>query len=511
MTPGTDEQRAFAMGAGGVLGGGIASIPVITAGARDLARNFTTKGAEQKAGSILRNAASSADDAVANLYQTRPAVPGSTPTTGMASGDEGIAGLLNVVQDRVPSVKAAASRAATARETARTTFAGKVGGTADDLAAMEAARDSITRPMREAVLSRVRPIPANSLTDPLTLRPIDVFDPAYQRFRDLLPAAVAGNYNLRSFFSLREKEYWYAVTAQDVVRLHPRLTLAITGRYDIVANVSSGNCLQTTPCNVAMQEVEDDVFSPRVGASFDALPWLAIYGSYARSFGSPTGASVLADGSPAGFERGEQKEAGLKGHWFDDRLTASLAFYHLTKSDLAVTTILPGVGVVADVVGEARSQGIELDIRGDLTDRLSLLASYAFTDARVTEDQDVAGTPPVLTDGRKGLRLANVPEQAASIWVNYSISDAFGVGGGVFAMTEREVDADNLVEIPGYVRLDLAARYRHRFGRSWLTAQFNVNNLLDKEYFDPQTSFAQTVNASPAAPRTVLGSVRVEF
>lgn len=167
MTPGTDEQRTFAMGAGGVLGGGIASIPVITAGARDLARNFTTKGAEQKAGSILRNAASSADDAVANLYQTRPAVPGSTPTTGMASGDEGIAGLLNVVQDRVPSVKAAASRAATARETARTTFAGKVGGTADDLAAMEAARDSVTRPMREAVLSRVRPIPANSLTDPL--------------------------------------------------------------------------------------------------------------------------------------------------------------------------------------------------------------------------------------------------------------------------------------------------------------------------------------------------------
>jgi len=354
-------------------------------------------------------------------------------------------------------------------------------------------------------------IGVNSLTDPLTLRPIDIFNPAYQRFRDLPPATVAGNYNLRSFFSLREKEYWYAVTAQDVVRLHPRLTLAMTGRYDVVANVSSGTCLQTTPCNVVMQEVEDDVFSPRLGASFEVLPWLAIYGSYARSFGSPSGASVLADGSPAGFERGEQKEAGLKGQWFDGRLTASLAFYHLTKSNLAVTTILPGKGVVADVVGEARSQGIEIDVRGDVTDRLSLLTTYAFTDARITEDQDVAGTPPVLTDGRKGLRLANAPEQAATIWVNYAISDAFGVGGGVFAMTEREVDADNLVEIPGYVRLDLAARYRHRFGRSWVTAQLNVNNLLDKEYFDPQTSFAQTVNVSPAAPRTVLGSVRVEF
>jgi iron complex outermembrane receptor protein len=354
-------------------------------------------------------------------------------------------------------------------------------------------------------------IGVNSLTDPFTLRAIDIFNPVYQGIEDLPSRTVPGNYNLRSFFSLREREYWYAATAQDIVRLNRRLTFAFTGRYDIVASVSSGNCLQTVPCTVEMQEVEDDVFSPRVGANLEVLPWLAMYGSYAKSFGSPSGASVLADGSPAGFEKGEQIEAGLKGHWLDDRLTASLAFYHLTKSDLAVATILPGVGVVADVVGEARSRGIELDVRGALTDRWSLLASYAFTDARVTEDQDVTGTPPVLTDGRKGLRLANVPEQSASLWLRYTLTDAFSVAGGVFAMTEREVDADNLVDIPGYARVDLAAQYRHRIGRSWLTAQLNVNNLLDKEYFDPQTSFAQTINASPAAPRTLIGSVRLEF
>lgn len=167
MTPGSDAERLKAMAIGGGLGGAIGAVPAITSKMYDVAKSMTRSGTERKAGTILRNAAQSPDDAVANLLNVRPVVPGSAPTTGMASGDEGVASLLNVVQDRMPEVKAAASRAATNRETARSLFAGKVGGSADDLANMEAARNEVTRPMREAVLSRVRPIPANVLTDPL--------------------------------------------------------------------------------------------------------------------------------------------------------------------------------------------------------------------------------------------------------------------------------------------------------------------------------------------------------
>jgi iron complex outermembrane receptor protein len=173
---------------------------------------------------------------------------------------------------------------------------------------------------------------------------------------------------------------------------------------------------------------------------------------------------------------------------------------------------------VVTQVGEARSQGVELDIQGDLTRRWSILASYAFTDARVTQDQDIAtqidpfGNPvPVMTPGRTGKRLANTPEHAASLWMKYALNDAFTLAGGMFAMTEREVDADNTVDVPGYVRFDLAAAFRHRLGRSWLKTQLNVLNLFDKEYFDPQTSFARTINVSPTAPRTILASLVVEF
>lgn len=297
-----------------------------------------------------------------------------------------------------------------------------------------------------------------------------------------------------------------------------RLHLVFTGRYDIQAKIRSGTCLAAggVTCSAALQEVEDSVFSPRAGINYELWSWLAVYGNYAESFGSP-GSGVLADGSPAEFESGEQKEVGLKGRWFGDRLIGSLAFYHLTKSKVTVPVININPGVVTQV-GEARSQGIEFDVQGKLGDRWSIIASYAWTDARVTEDQDIGvqrdalgNTMPVLTAGRTGQRLANVPEHSMSLWSKYAFSDAFSLAGGMFAMTEREVDADNTVDVAGFVRFDLAAAYRLQLGRSWLKAQFNVFNVLDQDYFDPQTSFARTINVSPGAPRTVLGSLSIEF
>jgi iron complex outermembrane receptor protein len=91
------------------------------------------------------------------------------------------------------------------------------------------------------------------------------------------------------------------------------------------------------------------------------------------------------------------------------------------------------------------------------------------------------------------------------------LTNSFSLAGGVFAMTGREADADNSVGLPGYARIDLAAIYRTMIGRSALTAQLNVNNLLDKSYFDSQTSVAQAINASPGSPRTILGTIRIEF
>jgi iron complex outermembrane receptor protein len=134
---------------------------------------------------------------------------------------------------------------------------------------------------------------------------------------------------------------------------------------------------------------------------------------------------------------------------------------------------------------------------------LSLIATYAFTDARIIKNND----------GNEGNRLINVPEHSGSVWLKYEFKEAalkgLSLGTGVYVLSEREGNTANTFDLPGYVRWDAMAAYRWQFGPSRLTAQVNINNILDKEYFASGSGFLDT--AFPAEPLTVLGSIRVEF
>lgn len=181
------------------------------------------------------------------------------------------------------------------------------------------------------------------------------------------------------------------------------------------------------------------------------------------------------------------------------RLSATLAFYELTKSDIETDNPnTPDDPTDRLTIGEARSQGIELDILGRVTDKLSVISAYAYTDTEILED----------IFGREGNRLENVPRHAGSMWARYDLTEQFSVGAGVYAVGEREVDQDNTAQMPGYVRVDAMAAYRWKIRGSRLTAQVNINNLLDKEYF---VTAGSRNDIRFGDPITVLGSLRLEY
>ncbi|MGH8611780.1 MAG: TonB-dependent siderophore receptor [Gammaproteobacteria bacterium] len=370
----------------------------------------------------------------------------------------------------------------------------------------------------------------------IPIRPLDLNNPVYQRSTDL-PAITGTSYDSPISRGLKQRESWYAVFAQDFIDVTDKLSFIFFSRYDI-ARSRTDDCTgfkdpdtgSFEPCTPEGQQIEDEFFSPRVGLSYDIQPWLTFFGNYAESFGSPAG-GILADGSPAGYEEGEQYEVGLKAQTLDQRLVATLSFYHLIKSNVALQVPVEDFQFqLVDQAGEVRSRGIELDVVGRITDSWNIIASYAYTDAEITEDQAVVKDPvldelgapvlgadgnplttPVATPGNTGNRLPNAPRQAFSIWNHYQLPIGLGLGIGVFGATKRALDPGNAVFVPGFVRVDAAASYRWKLGPSVLTAQLNVFNLLDKEIFDPQSTFTATVNATPVAPRTVLGSLRLEW
>lgn len=209
---------------------------------------------------------------------------------------------------------------------------------------------------------------------------IDIFNPVYGTIDH---AALEARRETNPNFFLPRSDEWYGVYFQDQITLWDKLHILGGGRYDWATRRSGFSSVSLADAEANESEAKDQAFSPRVGLVYQPWRWLSLYGNYVESLGAAnTGRS--ASGQPFEPETAQQYEAGFKGEWLDRRLTSTLAFYHLTKQN--VTTADPHNPNFSVAIGEARSRGIELDISGQVTDALSVIATYAYTDTEIVKD-----------------------------------------------------------------------------------------------------------------------------
>jgi iron complex outermembrane receptor protein len=131
---------------------------------------------------------------------------------------------------------------------------------------------------------------------------------------------------------------------------------------------------------------------------------------------------------------------------------------------------------------------------------LSLIGSYAYSDAEISEDNS----------GNEGNRYEGVPRHAGSIWGRYDFERGWSGGLGVFAEGERAGDLGNTFVLPGYARVDAMLQYKFNIGRSNGSLQFNVNNILDKEWYAGVYRNSRDF-ILPGTTRQFMGTVRIEY
>lgn len=86
------------------------------------------------------------------------------------------------------------------------------------------------------------------------------------------------------------------------------------------------------------------------------------------------------------------------------------------------------------------------------------------------------------------------------------------LGTGIFVVGNRFENAANTAVLPAYERVDMLAGYEFEIGRCKLTAQLNVQNLFDQEYAEGSGGGGGVEpQYTPGAPRTFLGSLRLEL
>lgn len=330
----------------------------------------------------------------------------------------------------------------------------------------------------------------------------------------------------QDFFFDTQQE-WKGVYFQDQITLWDKLHILGGGRYDWATSSNGFSGTSQAEATTALKDnkLDSEKFSPRVGLLYRPWDWLSLYGNYTESIGASNGRT--SNSKPLKPQTAQQFEAGFKTEFLDNQLTSSVAFFHITKQNLPVSNLdTPDPGD-SKAVGEAVSQGIEVDINGKLTDNLNLIASYAYTDTKIAKDTSCLVADPDTQvclqsgPGNTGNRLPNAALNSGSLWTNYNFDSRFNsslkglsLGTGVFIVGQRQGDVANSFQLPGYTRWDASAAYKWNIGKSKLTAQLNVRNILDKRYF----SGANTYDGSPRGygnipgePLTFLGSLKLEF
>lgn len=277
---------------------------------------------------------------------------------------------------------------------------------------------------------------------------------------------------------------------QDLVEITPNLKLLAGGRFDWVDSF-----YRDLVSGINYNETSDYKFSPRVGIVYQPTNSTSIYASWTNSF-NPLIFSRNRNNEPFKPETAEQFEVGIKQEFFNNRLSATLAYFDITKKNaLTVDPVDPNFSVQT---GEQKSRGIELDIVGEIVPGWKIIGTYAYTDAFISEDND-----PTLVDNR----LVGVPYNSASIWTTYEFKkgslQGLGLGLGLVYVGDRESNVpNNNVKIPSYLRTDASIFYRRE---NWRAA-LNFKNLFDTKYYESQGFFIV-----PAAPFTVLGTISFEF
>jgi len=310
--------------------------------------------------------------------------------------------------------------------------------------------------------------------------PVDIFNPIYDQ--SVVPTGP-------NFVQFTTRDT-LGIYLQDQITLAENLKLLLGGRVDIFEERKRDRLASTETTQ------SDTAFSPRVGIVYQPIPPISLYASYARSFAPTIGTSVT--GAAFQPERGTQYEVGIKAD-VNDRLSATLAFYDLTRSNVTTDdpdpNSPPGFSVQT---GEQKSQGIELDISGEILPGWNIIGGYAYTDARVTKDNTI----PV------GNRLFSAPEHSFNLWTTYRIQNGnlqgMGFGLGFYYVGDRAADLANTFEVPSYFRTDAAIFYE----REQFRAAINFRNIFNVDYY--QASGSGTF-VDPGEPFTVQGTISWRF
>jgi len=235
--------------------------------------------------------------------------------------------------------------------------------------------------------------------------------------------------------------------------------------------------------------------TPYAGLVYDLNDNHSVYASYSEIFTPQTEVDINRDRlDPI---EGANYELGLKGEYLDDRLRSTVALFRTRQDNLAEAagTFENGVDTYYRGVEGITSEGVELELAGEVSDSVQLFAGYTWINI---EDADGHSAKSFIPEHLAQLRGTwKVPgvnglELGSQLRWQSAISQVQGV-----ATTGANAGQTIVTEQDSYAVLDLMASYD--FARNW-NATLNVNNVTDEKYIESLKKFGASAQGFYGEP-----------
>lgn len=273
--------------------------------------------------------------------------------------------------------------------------------------------------------------------------------------------------------SLRQRAGAYGYVAQTYTGVYVQdelgffnniLRVTLAGRYSNVTN------------NDYSTKSTAEKVTPRIGASVSVDKQTSVYALFDQAFVPQSG--IKKDGSAVKPLTGNNMELGIKKDWMGGKWSSTLAIYRITKNNENSTDPSDPTGRFIVQLGQTKTQGAELDIRGELMPGLTVTANYALTDSKITKAS--ADSAAQLTIGNK---VPGYAKHTANAWLNYRINSGalqgLGISGGFTFLGERSTwswaGATKAAALPDYTKFDAGIFW----DKNKFRVALNVYNLAD--------------------------------
>jgi iron complex outermembrane receptor protein len=244
------------------------------------------------------------------------------------------------------------------------------------------------------------------------------------------------------------------------------------------------------------------LFSSKLGFTYELSNQTNIYTSVAFANQAPT-TSELGDNEDLDSTTSVNYEIGLKAR--AQNFAYDVALYQNDVEDEIIKTQIDGESLY-DNAGKTRKRGLEFNGKYQLSENLSIGASYAYSHFKyISFQENVRGT----FISRDGNYLPYIPKHQYSFNATYKLANGFKTRIQTKSWGSYYMDNANSQKYDGY---DFVTDLMVGYEKNEHTVQLNVNNVFNKYYAMEATKDVygnETYKA--AAPRSVMLTYTYKF